>query len=120
MKARALRPFLPARDFAQSRRFYAALGFVEAGGDAGVVVLERDGLGFLLQDYFAAGWAENAMVQLVVEDLAAWFAATEALDLPGRFGVAPPSPPQRQDWGGLVSHLVDPSGVLWHVTQLPG
>ena len=55
----SLRPFLPARDFQVSRRFYADLGFeLVPLGDKLVHV----GLGtfaFLLQDFFVREWAEN-------------------------------------------------------------
>jgi uncharacterized glyoxalase superfamily protein PhnB len=57
------------------------------------------------------------MMQLMVDDLDAWWTHIVALDLPGRFGVAPPRPPEMQPWGLRVAYLVDPAGLLWHVAQ---
>ena len=37
-------PNLPARDFAATSRFYAALGFVEGWRDGGWMILTRGGL----------------------------------------------------------------------------
>ena len=57
------------------------------------------------------------MMQMVVDDLDAWWAHIESLDLPGRFGVSPPKPPAMQPWGLRIAYVVDPAGVLWHVAQ---
>jgi len=57
------------------------------------------------------------MMQLMVDDLDAWWAHIEALDLPTAFDVQPPRPPELQPWGLRVAYLVDPSGVLWHVAE---
>lgn len=110
------RPFLPAKDFELSKRFYEALGF-EKRLDADVVIF-RIGRGeFLLQSYYQKEWAENFMMQLMVDDLDAWWAHIQSLDLPSRFGVAPPKAPALQPWGLRIFYLTDPSGVLWHVAQ---
>jgi uncharacterized glyoxalase superfamily protein PhnB len=63
------------------------------------------------------GWTENAMMQLVVPDLDAWWTHIEALDLPTQFGVAPPRPPALQPWGLRVAFVFDPSGILWHFCE---
>jgi uncharacterized glyoxalase superfamily protein PhnB len=111
-----VRPFLPSKDFALSKRFYEALGF-EKLLDAEVVIF-RIGRGeFLLQSRYNKDWAENAMMHLMVDDLDQWWHDIQALDLPGRFGVAPPKAPAMQPWGLRVAYLVDPAGVLWHVAQ---
>jgi catechol 2,3-dioxygenase-like lactoylglutathione lyase family enzyme len=111
------RPFLPAKDFELSRRFYEALGF-EKRLDAADVVIFRAGRGeFLLQSYYQKDWAENFMMQLMVDDLGAWWSHIQALDLPGRFGVAPPKAPALQPWGLRIAYVTDPSGALWHVAQ---
>jgi uncharacterized glyoxalase superfamily protein PhnB len=110
------RPFLPSKDFALSKRFYEALGF-EKLLDADVAIF-RIGRGeFLLQSRYNKEWAENAMMQLMVDDLDQWWDAIQALDLPGQFGVAPPIPPAVQPWGLRIAYVVDPAGVLWHVGQ---
>lgn len=110
------RPFIPAKDFEVSKRFYEALGF-EKVLDADVAIFRIGGSGFLLQRYYQKDWAENCMMQLMVDDLDAWWAHVQSLDLPGRFAVAPPKAPALQSWGLRVAYVFDPSGVLWHVAQ---
>ncbi len=111
------RPFLPSKDFALSQRFYATLGF-EPLLLAVDIAIFRIGRGeFLLQARYNKDWAENAMMQLMVDDLDQWWHDIEALDLPGQFGVAPPTPPAVQPWGLRIAYVVDPAGVLWHVAQ---
>jgi uncharacterized glyoxalase superfamily protein PhnB len=110
------RPFLPARDFDTSRRFYEALGF-EKLLDSEVAIFRLGGSGFILQRYFQKEWAENFMMQLMVDDLDAWWSHIQKLDLPKAFGVQAPKPPAMQPWGLRVAYVFDPSGVLWHVCQ---
>jgi catechol 2,3-dioxygenase-like lactoylglutathione lyase family enzyme len=111
------RPFLPSKDLALSTRFYETLGF-EPLLRADDVAIFRVGRGeFLLQARYVKDWAENAMMQLMVDDLDQWWRDIQALDLPGQFGVAPPKAPAMQPWGLRVAYVVDPAGVLWHVGQ---
>ena len=110
------RPFIPAKDFAVSRAFYEALGFNRIL-DGEVAIFGIGGTQFILQNYYQQQWAENFMMQLVVDDIDAWWAHISALDLPARFGVTAPKPPAPQPWGLTVAYVVDPSGVLWHVAQ---
>lgn len=108
------RPFLPAKDLELSKRFYIRLGF-EIVLDADDVAIFRMGTSsFLLARY---GRAEHFMMQLMVDDLDAWWARIEALRLEREFGVSEPRPPKLQPWGLRVAYVVDPSGVLWHVAQ---
>ncbi len=114
--AETARAFLPSQDFGVSRAFYEALGFRKLL-DADVAIFAVGSGGFVLQRYYHPGWAENCMMQLMVDDLDAWWAHIEGLDLPARFGVKPPRPPAVQPWGLRVAYLSDPSGVLWHVAE---
>jgi uncharacterized glyoxalase superfamily protein PhnB len=99
------------------KKFYEALGFSKEL-DAGDVAIYRVGAtSFLLQNHYQQQWAENFMMQLVVDDLDVWWQHIVSLDLPGRFGVPQPKPPTMQPWGLRVAHVVDPSGVLWHIAQ---
>ncbi len=111
-----VRPFLPTRDFELSKRFYEALGF-EKVLDGEVAIFSAGSGGFILQRYYQQVWAENCMLQLMVDDLDAWWAHIQALELVAQFGVAPPKPPAMQPWGLRVAYLIDPAGVLWHVAQ---
>src|ERR1700754_909367 len=110
------RPFMPAKDFELSKRFYEALGF-EKVLDSEVAIFNAGSGGFILQRYFQEDWASNFMMQLMVDDLDAWWAHIESLDLPGKFGVRAPTAPETQPWGIRLSYVVDPCGVLWHVAQ---
>jgi predicted enzyme related to lactoylglutathione lyase len=110
------RPFLPAKDFELSKRFYETLGF-EKVLDSEVAIFNAGSGGFILQNYYQKEWAENFMMQLMVDDLDAWWEHIASLDLPGQFGVSAPKAPMMQSWGLRISYLVDPSGVLWHVAQ---
>ena len=112
------RPFMPTKDFDLSKRFYETLGF-EKELDGEVAIFRVGTGGFILQRYYQKEWAANFMMQLLVDDVDAWWAHIDALDLPGQFGVQPPRAPAIQPWGLRVAYLTDPCGVLWHVTQRP-
>lgn len=115
---RALRPFLPAKDFETSRRFYLALGFREEPLGDKLVELYLGPHSFLLQDYYVAEWAGNSMMHVLVDDLDAWWAHIDSLDLPARFGVDAPRAPKPEPWGLRVAYVIDPSGVLWHFAEV--
>lgn len=111
-----VRPFLPTKDFENSKRFYQALGF-ELTLDSEVAIFKSGSGGFILQRHFQEDWAGNFMMQLMVDDLDEWWSHIQSLDLPGRFGVPSPKPPALQPWGLRVAYFVDPAGVLWHVAE---
>ena len=111
-----IRPFIPAKDFELSKRFYEALG-LEKVLDSEVAIFNAGSGGFILQRYFQEDWAKNFMMQLMVDDLDQWWAHIESLDLAKQFGVRAPKPPALQPWGLRVAYVVDPSGVLWHICE---
>lgn len=111
-----VRPFIPSKDFDLSKRFYQALGF-EKVLDGEVAIFNAGSGGFILQRYYRKEWAENFMMQLMVDDLDAWWEHITGLDLPGQFGVQPPKAPAMQPWGLRIAYVYDPCGVLWHVAQ---
>ena len=110
------RPFLPAKDFELSKQFYAALGF-ELLLDGDVAIFGMGASSFLLQRYHQKQWAENCMMQLMVDDLDAWWTHVADLDLQHRFGVPAPRAPALQPWGLRVAYVWDPTGVLWHIAE---
>jgi Glyoxalase/Bleomycin resistance protein/Dioxygenase superfamily len=116
---KALRPFVPAKDFKISKRFYADLGFrVEPLGDT-IAAMHVGSHSFLLQDFYVEEWAANFVMHLFVDDLDAWWAHVASLDLAARYGVKSPRAPKLQSWGLTVAFVFDPAGVLWHLAALP-
>ena len=112
-----IRPFIPSKDINLSKRFYEALGFEKVLDADEVVIFNSGSGGFLIQKRYQKEWAENFMMQLMVDDLDAWWDHISALDLPGRFGVPAPREPAMQPWGLRIAYVVDPCGVLWHIAQ---
>jgi hypothetical protein len=107
-----MRPFVPARDFGQSQRFYEALGFgvTPLGDKIAHVQLgsvqpgsRRGAFSFLLQDAYVKEWAENFMMHLLVDDLDCRWQHIDSLSLDGRFGVGAPRPPKPEPWGLRVA-----------------
>lgn len=113
----SLRPFVPAKDFAVSKRFYQALGFAIAHEDDKIAILKCENFSFILQDYYVKEWADNFMLQLLVRDVDAWWNRVESAKLQADFAVPAPKPPAMQSWGMKVGFVIDPSGVLWHVAE---
>jgi catechol 2,3-dioxygenase-like lactoylglutathione lyase family enzyme len=110
----AARPFVPARDFAKSKAFYEALGFRKLL-DSEVAIFAIGNTSFILQHYPVED--HNFMMQLMVDDLEGWWAHIQTLDLPAKFGVRAPTPPETMPWGLRLCYVVDPGGVLWHIAQ---
>jgi uncharacterized glyoxalase superfamily protein PhnB len=115
----ALRPFVPALDFARSKRFYNALGFVTTHEDERIAMLKLESFSFILQNYYHKDWAENCMVQLLVRNADQWWQRIDAPSLIRDFSVKEPCPPKLQDWGMKVGFVFDPCGVLWHIAEAP-
>jgi len=113
----ALRPFVPASDFALSKRFYQSLGFELTFEDDKVAGLKLESFSFILQDFYVKEFAENFMLQLLVRDADQWWRRVDAAVLKKEFGVKEPRPPAVQPWKMKVGFLFDPSGVLWHVAE---
>ena len=113
----AARAFIPAKDtFDSSKSFYEALGFKKLL-DGDVAIFGVGASAFILQRYYKKEWAENCMMQMMVDDVDAWWEHIEALHLPKVFGVQAPKAPAMQPWGLRVGYVWDPSGVLWHVAE---
>jgi catechol 2,3-dioxygenase-like lactoylglutathione lyase family enzyme len=115
----ALRPFVPARDFALSKRFYQALGFELTLEHEQIAILKLGSFSFILQDFYVKEFAENCMVQLLVRDANAWWERVDGPKLVAEFSVKEPRAPVMQSWGMKVGFVFDPSGVLWHVAETP-
>jgi hypothetical protein len=114
---RAFRPFLPAKDFETSLRFYKAIGFEAYPLGDTLAELSLGPHAFLLQGYYVKEWADNMMMHVLVEDVAAWWRHIDSLVLTEQFDVSPPTTPRVEPWGLTVAYVWDPSGVLWHFAE---
>jgi catechol 2,3-dioxygenase-like lactoylglutathione lyase family enzyme len=118
LTASDLRPFVPAKDFAQSKRFYAALGWETRDVADGLALVRlADQQHFYLQDYYVKALAENCMLHLTVADAQAWYRHVSAVLQRGRFPDARVQPPRPQSYGAVVTFVHDPSGVLLHLCE---
>ena len=117
--AEALRPFLPTKDFEVSRAFYEALGFKKLlDSEVAIFAIGSGGAANILHPPLRRGLGRAVlMMQLMVDDLDAWWAHIQTLNLVERFGVQPPRAPAVQPWGLRIAYLIDPAGVLWHVAE---
>lgn len=81
----ALRPFVPAKDFETSLRFYTDPGFRSFHLGEGLASMHLGPFAFLLQNFGAEGFSSNFMTHLLVKDLDAWWSRIAALDLTERY-----------------------------------
>ncbi len=85
------RPFLPTKDFELSKQFYLALGF-ELTLDSEVAIFRSGQGGFLLQRHYHEEWAANCMMQLMVDDLDAWWTTSNRSTFRSASEFHPPKP----------------------------
>lgn len=111
-----IKAFVPARDYALSKRFYTDLGFTMASDGGGVAYFHFGEASFLLQDFCAESLAENFMMHLLVADVDAWWAHVQASGVVSRYGVRL-TDIETQPWRMRDFCLSDPSGVLWRIGQ---
>ena len=114
LTARTLRPFVPARDFGLCRRFYSDLGFTEGFANIQLAVFSLGTTSFYLQNYCWEGVDQHYMLTLIVEDVEAWWPRVR--EVAARYGVRAREP-RDEAWGAREIHLIDPTGVLWHIAR---
>lgn len=111
-----IKAFVPAKDFALSKRFYEELGFEIPWSDDTLAYMRLGDTAFFLQNFYVAEHAGNFMMHLIVQDVESWWARLRQADIAGRYGVRTVAP-QDQPWRQRDFVLCDPSGVLWRIAQ---
>ncbi len=109
----SIRPFIGAKDFELSRRFYKDLGFQETILFPNMSLFKTGELGFYLQDAYVKDWIDNTMVFLEVKNVEQYWNELLALDLPAKYKDVRLIPVKNYEWGSEC-FVQDPSGVLWH------
>src|SRR5262249_50947289 len=115
---RGMRPMLPAKDFEISKRFYLDLGFQARMLTDGLAEMHLGAFSFILQNYYVQQWADNLVIHLFVSDVSLWWDHIVTLDIASHYGVKTRAP-QLESWGVRVAGVVDPSGVLWRIHEVP-
>ncbi|HVN64459.1 MAG TPA: VOC family protein [Candidatus Binataceae bacterium] len=115
----AMRPAVPAKDYAESRRFYEALGFTATPFGPTLCEMRMGAHSFLLQDFYVPEYAGNFVMHMTVESADRWWEHIESLALDKNFKVRAPIAPKLESWGLRVAYLFDPAGVLWHINSRP-
>lgn len=111
-----LKAFVPAKDFAMSKRFYTGLGFTQKSEGGGLAYFACGHTVFMLQDFYVRECADNLVMHLLVEDVQAWHRHVAAAGLADRYGVRVTAV-TGQPWGITDFNIIDPSGVCWYIGQ---
>ncbi|MFD2178884.1 VOC family protein [Veronia pacifica] len=111
-----IKPFVPAKNFDVSKKFYQVMGFEMASDVSGVAYFKRGDFSFLLQDFYHPDHSDNFMMHLLVEDIESWHQHLQQSGIAESFSTSLTEIIQ-QPWGMRECCLVDPSGVLWRVAQ---
>ncbi|HEX5304497.1 MAG TPA: VOC family protein [Dyella sp.] len=111
-----IKAFVPARDYALSRRFYADIGFEEKSEGDGVAYFAAGECSFLLQDFYRPGHADNFVMHLLVADVDAWHQHLRNERIVERYDIRLDQPEDRP-WRMRDFCMTDPSGVLWRIAQ---
>lgn len=112
-QGKSIRPFIGAKDYNLSRKFYRDLGFEEVITSPKMSYFFRGTFGFYLQDYYIKDWVDNSMVFFEVDDLEQMLADIKHLKLTETYDMVRLSNIVENDWGNEF-FLHDPSGILWH------
>ena len=115
-----IRAFIPARNFALAKQFYAALGCEVKDVDPRLALVTLGTCHFYIQDYYLKDVAENSMLHLTVDDAQAWHEHVAAVLRDSKFAGTRVQAPKRQPYGALVTFVHDPTGVLLHLCQWDG
>ena len=112
-RAKSIRPFIGAKDFEISRKFYRDLGFEEHVLFDNMSLFKNEVVGFYLQDAYIKDLIDNTMVFMEVDDINLFWNELKALNLTSRYEAVRVKPIKVNDWGSEC-FVHDPSGILWH------
>lgn len=112
-QAKSIRPFIGAKNFQISRKFYRDFGFQESILSSNLSYFKTEELGFYLQDAYIRDWIDNSMIFMEVANVTVFWDRLVALNLPAKHEGVKLTPIREMDWG-KECFMHDPSGILWH------
>lgn len=119
LKPTSIRPFIGAKNYESSRKFYLDMGFHEFKTSNSMSYFYAGEFGFYLQDAYVKDWVDNTMVFLEVDNLEAKLTEFKALELDKKHEGTRVTEISYNDWGNEF-FVYDPSGILWHIGEFKG
>ncbi len=110
-----IRTFIPAKDFELSKRFYKEWGFNTLWESDDLIILGNKTHNFFLQKYYNEDWANNFMMQLHTSNIEKLF--DKVTSFISKYEGTKINDIFDTDYGRTF-HVIDPSGVLWHITEV--
>lgn len=110
---KSIRPFIGAKNYDISRKFYTDLGFVEHIISPQLSYFELQEIGFYLQNAYVKDWVDNTMIFVEVSNVDEYWNRLVSLKLEASYEHVRLVPIRQLDWG-KECFLHDPSGILWH------
>lgn len=117
LKVHDLKPYVPSKDFEESKQFYRDLGFQLTEAWGGNFDCTLGGATFRLQNFYLKDWADNFMLQFGVEDAKAWYEHVKPIVDSGRYKNVRVSEPESIGDTTIITHVWDPCGVLLILVQ---
>ncbi len=111
-----LKSFVPSKDFELSKRFYQDLGFRIPWSSEELAYLSLGNCTFLLQNFYEKQHANNFMMHLSVKNVDDWREHVQNQKIAENYNVKVTDPEQRP-WKMRDFILIDPSGVLWRISE---
>ncbi|HAX03492.1 MAG TPA: lactoylglutathione lyase [Acholeplasmataceae bacterium] len=109
-----IQPFIPAKDFQLSKQFYQDLGFKLIYEDSQIILFEKDKVRLFIQRFYDTFFAENLVFQLYVDDIEQIHQLLSSLLT--KYPMIKISK-MKQAHYGMTFTLIEPSGVLFHITD---
>jgi hypothetical protein len=117
LKALELSTFISGGDrYEETIRFYQEISFELDWRSDDIAIFRKGTLKFFLQKYPNAWMHDNFMMALEVENLDDWWTMLSSLGLEKKYSGVRLKAPQNYPWGKREIHLIDPVGVLWHIS----
>jgi len=111
-----LRPFIPSgQDYYLAQCFFEDLGFEKTYSDSGLSIFRMGEQEFFLQNFHNDEFQCNYMVELLVTDLDGWWTNIQK-NILDKYPINVKEP-TLYPWGKREVHLIDPSGVCWHISE---
>jgi hypothetical protein len=113
MQPTSIRPFIPSKNYEESKSFYQALGFTMEYASEDLSIFQSGPCTFFLQRSYNEEFAKNLMLQLIVPNIDEAFSMISRIQgVDFRF-----EPIKIERWGKVI-YVWGPAGELWHVTEL--